>query len=94
MNYVILKNPRNISNTTTIKKPDYWIVYNFEESPSTELLLNGVKITREAAENYEIRYYCKKDVERNSEFQASYGEAISVLVSFIIFSAAAFALGK
>lgn len=93
--YVLLQNPLSISSTTTIKKTDYFIVYNFEMNENTKLILNGRSITKSEAENYEIRYYPNGHVfEKVGEFKTDYTDSLIVGSALAIFLVSAFVLGK
>lgn len=93
--YVILQNPLSISSTTSVKKQDYYLVYNFDSSDNTKLMLNGRNISRVEAENYEIRYYPDGPVnEKISEFKTDYTESIIIGIAFAFFIGSTLILGK
>lgn len=63
MNYIILRNPKSIALETSIKKTNYYIVYNFEYDILTECEYNGRRIPSTEAlrkiryDGIECRYY-------------------------------------
>lgn len=74
MNYIILRNPKSIASETSVKKDNYYIVYNFEYNTRTECEYNGSLISPASAlqkiryDGIECRYYDNTSKKTQSVF--------------------------
>lgn len=74
MNYIILRNPKSIASETSIKKNNYYVVYNFIYNSRTVCEYNGIFISPEYAlqkiryDGVECRYYSDSASKTQSRF--------------------------
>lgn len=94
MSYVILKNPKSISSTTTVKKDNYYVVYNFEEGDNTVLLFDGRKVSKQFAENYEIRFYDVSTKKSSAQYREDYSTSLFTFGVFLFFGVSVLIFGK